>query len=77
MEYYEINHQSVTNNPIVDYYVSGKWFIEWMIILYILIYGVHSMKLIYYIMKLEFVAMPAGKRTLIVGGPRGDSHSDR
>ena len=54
--------------------------------LYIGIHAVHSMKLIYYIMKLEFVAMPAGeldvsrwagKQTLIVGGPRGDLHSDR
>ena len=55
-------------------------------ILYIGIYGVHSMGLIYYIMKLEFVAMPAseqtvsrwaGEQTLILGGPRGDLHSYR
>ena len=45
-------------------------------LLYIGIYGVHSMELIYNIMKLEFVAMPdselgvscwAGEQTLIVG----------
>ena len=51
-----------------------------MNILYIGIYGVHSMELIYYIMKLEFVAMSAGEQsvsrwageqTLILGGPRG------
>ena len=44
------------------------------------------MELIYYMMKLEFVAMPAGEQavsrwsgeqTLIVSKPRGDMHSDR
>ena len=44
------------------------------------------MELIYYIIKLEFVEMPAselgvprltGEQALIVGGLRGDLHSDR
>ena len=61
-------------------------FIVMMNILYIRIYGVHSMEFIYYIMKLEFVAMAAGEQgvsrwageqTLILGGARGDFHSDR
>ena len=61
-------------------------FIVMMNILFIGIYGVNSMELIYYIIKLEFVAMPAGEqavsrwageRTLMVGGPRGDLRNDR
>ena len=37
-------------------------FIELMNMLYIGIYGVHSMELIYYIKKLEFVATPADEQ---------------
>ena len=48
---------------VVETLGSSIWdlCIVMMNILYIGIYGVHSMELIYYIMKLEFVAMPAGK----------------
>ena len=66
---------------VVKRHESPIWilFIVLMNILYIGINGVHSMELIYYIMKLEFVALGnwAGERILNLGGPRGDLHSDR